>query len=185
MKAGKKPKAKVKAKAKAAAGTGSASSAGPDADEPPPLAPRLTRLVEAARDEGKKQGFKKTVTPRGGWPEDAVHEHEDMPFPGFDDAELRRLVEAEIAETGKDPTFPIAIDETGIAQGVLGQVDLNRVTVRDLQDIPGIGAKIANNIIEFRQGLPGPGFKSVTQLKRVPGIGQSKFEQIRHYFKLS
>jgi DNA uptake protein ComE-like DNA-binding protein len=59
----------------------------------------------------------------------------------------------------------------------LGKIDINRVTEKELQTVPGIGPVMAARIIAARP------FKSADDLKKVSGIGDKKYSQMRPYFK--
>lgn len=65
------------------------------------------------------------------------------------------------------------------AKGVarVGTVDLNRGSLEELQTLPGIGSKIAQAIVSYREDV-GP-FKSVDDLAKVKGIGPKKLDSIR------
>ena len=56
-------------------------------------------------------------------------------------------------------------------------VNLNTATAAELQTLPGIGAVLAGNIIEYRRRAGG--FRSVDDLAAVPGIGPKRLAQIR------
>ncbi|MEO5863708.1 MAG: ComEA family DNA-binding protein [Nitrospiraceae bacterium] len=56
-------------------------------------------------------------------------------------------------------------------------LDLNRATEQDFNALPGIGPKLAERIMEYRQSVGG--FHSLDELRSVKGIGKKKFEQIR------
>lgn len=60
---------------------------------------------------------------------------------------------------------------------VAEQLDLNTATEQDLEALPGIGPVLAERIVEYRQSRGG--FRDVTQLRHVKGIGKKKFERIR------
>ncbi|SDC68785.1 competence protein ComEA [Paenibacillus sp. UNCCL117] len=57
-----------------------------------------------------------------------------------------------------------------------GKLDLNRATAEQLDALPGIGPSRAQAIIELRKKLGG--FRSVTQLKEVKGIGAQTFKKL-------
>jgi len=56
-------------------------------------------------------------------------------------------------------------------------VNLNTATATDLQELPGIGAKVAARIVEYRQ-KNGP-FKKVEELMNVQGVGEKSFLKLR------
>ncbi len=62
------------------------------------------------------------------------------------------------------------------AQGA-GQMDLNSATVAELQDLPSVGPKTAERIVEYREKHGA--FHSVDELVNVKGIGMKKLERIR------
>jgi competence protein ComEA len=57
------------------------------------------------------------------------------------------------------------------------QVNLNTATVADLQELPGVGAKVAARIVEYRQ-KQGP-FKRIEELMNIQGIGEKSFLKLR------
>jgi endonuclease YncB( thermonuclease family) len=59
----------------------------------------------------------------------------------------------------------------------LGKIDINTATEKELTTVPGIGHVIAARIIAARP------FRSADDLKRVSGIGDKKYVQIRPYFQ--
>jgi competence protein ComEA len=65
--------------------------------------------------------------------------------------------------------------QPGAATGT-GRIHLNRATQAELETLPGIGPKLAQQIIQYRESGP---FKSVDALQDVPGIGPQRFEAIR------
>ncbi|MCD6548823.1 MAG: helix-hairpin-helix domain-containing protein [Thermodesulfobacterium sp.] len=62
------------------------------------------------------------------------------------------------------------------------RIDLNKATAEELESLPGIGPKIAKNIIEYREKF-GP-FKSVEELLEVKGIGPKKLKRLKKYLKV-
>src|SRR5438270_2842220 len=59
----------------------------------------------------------------------------------------------------------------------LGRIDVNTATEKELTTVPGIGHVMAARIIAARP------FRSADDLKRVSGIGDKKYAQIRPYFQ--
>jgi len=58
-----------------------------------------------------------------------------------------------------------------------GSLDVNRATEQDFDALPGIGPKLAERIMEYRQSVGA--FRSLDELRAVKGIGNKKFERIR------
>lgn len=56
-------------------------------------------------------------------------------------------------------------------------LDLNRATDHDFDALPGVGPKLAERIMEYRQSVGA--FHSLDELREVKGIGRKKFERIR------
>jgi competence protein ComEA len=56
-------------------------------------------------------------------------------------------------------------------------LDLNRATEQDFDALPGIGPRLAERIMEYRQSVGA--FRSLDELRAVKGIGKKKFERIR------
>jgi competence protein ComEA len=57
-------------------------------------------------------------------------------------------------------------------------VNINTAGQSELESLPGIGPSLAKKIMDFRQ--KNGGFKNVSDLVAVPGIGQKKFEQLKN-----
>jgi competence protein ComEA len=64
-----------------------------------------------------------------------------------------------------------------------GLVNLNTATVADLEGLPGIGAKTAARIVEYRQ-KNGP-FKKVEELMNVRGVGEKNFLKLKPQITVS
>ena len=56
-------------------------------------------------------------------------------------------------------------------------INLNTATVAQLEALPGIGAKVAERIVEYRQ--KNGGFKKVEDLMNVQGIGEKSFLKLK------
>lgn len=58
-----------------------------------------------------------------------------------------------------------------------GPVDLNTATVEQLDALPGVGPVLAQRIVAWREAHGG--FRSVDDLRQVPGIGARKFSDLK------
>ncbi len=59
----------------------------------------------------------------------------------------------------------------------LGRIDINTATEKELKTIPGIGPVMAARIIAARP------FRSADDLRKVNGIGEKRYGEIRPYFQ--
>ena len=58
-----------------------------------------------------------------------------------------------------------------------GLLDLNSATDQDLDALPGVGPKLVERIMEYRQSVGA--FHTLEELRAVKGIGKKTFERIR------
>jgi len=63
------------------------------------------------------------------------------------------------------------------ATGAAGVVNINTASANDLEGLPGIGAKTAARIVEYRQ-KNGP-FKKIEELMNVRGVGEKNFLKLK------
>lgn len=61
-------------------------------------------------------------------------------------------------------------------------VDLNTATLEQLDSLPGIGPKIAQNILEYRERVGA--FRDYSQLLNIEGIGQGRLSEILPFITL-
>ena len=69
--------------------------------------------------------------------------------------------------------------ESTSAAYLLGRLNINTATVEDLATLPGIGEKLAQRIVDYRER--NGGFSAVEELCNVSGIGEKRLDAIREY----
>ncbi|MEK7326024.1 MAG: helix-hairpin-helix domain-containing protein [Chloroflexota bacterium] len=74
-----------------------------------------------------------------------------------------------------DPAQPTATVQAATG----GLININTATQAELETLPRIGPSIAQRIIEYRNAN-GP-FKTIEEIKNVPGIGEATFNAIAPY----
>lgn len=57
------------------------------------------------------------------------------------------------------------------------RININTASVEQLTALPGVGARLAGRIVEYRQ-KQGP-FKSTQELLNVKGVGEKNFQKIQ------
>jgi competence protein ComEA len=62
--------------------------------------------------------------------------------------------------------------------GPAGLVNLNRATAAELEELPGVGPVLAERIMAFREA--NGGFRSVSELQQVSGIGEKTYAELEH-----
>ncbi len=66
--------------------------------------------------------------------------------------------------------------------GPAGKVDLNTASVEQLTTLPGVGAKLAARIVDYRDHSGG--FKSTRELLNVKGIGEKSFGKLEPHISV-
>ena len=57
-----------------------------------------------------------------------------------------------------------------------GKININSATVKELQQLKGVGKTIAKRIVAYREDVAP--FKEIADIKKVKGIGKGTFEKI-------
>jgi competence protein ComEA len=104
--------------------------------------------------------------------------------PGVDVAPLnlaRKVTDGELIMVGVTPP-PGAAPPAPPGPAVPGQpgagpINLNTATLADLDTLPGVGPVLAQRILAAREAQGG--FKAVSDLRNVQGIGSSRYEQLK------
>ncbi len=79
-----------------------------------------------------------------------------------------------VAALSAQPQAPAGVPASKAPAAI---VNLNAASVAQLESLPGIGAKTAALIVEYRQ--KNGGFKKVEELMNVKGIGEKSFLKIK------
>ena len=75
------------------------------------------------------------------------------------------------------PAFAQSADKAPAKTAAVSIVNLNTASASEFEALPGVGAKMAARIIEYRQ-KNGP-FKKIEDLMNVPGIGEKNFLKLK------
>ena len=75
------------------------------------------------------------------------------------------------------PAAGDAASDAAVAQDGSGLVNLNRASVTELEELPGVGPVLAERIIAHRE--TNGGFRSVNELQQVSGIGEKTFAELQ------
>ncbi|HEX6967510.1 MAG TPA: ComEA family DNA-binding protein [Micromonosporaceae bacterium] len=89
----------------------------------------------------------------------------------------RKVTDGELILVGVTPPPGTVTGATGETVAGGGKVNLNTATQAQLETLPGVGPVLAQRILAYRERHGG--FRSVTDLRRVEGIGDARFEQLR------
>lgn len=81
-----------------------------------------------------------------------------------------------IGEAPKNEMAPLM--SSGSSGKASDKININSADSSELQKIPGVGAKTAEKIINYRSQNP---FSSIEDIKNVDGIGDKKFDSMKDY----
>jgi competence protein ComEA len=157
----------------------SAAPAGPAQAAPSPTSG--AELVVAVAGKVRKPGLVRL--PPGARVADAIEAAGGV-LPGTDMATVnlaRKVADGELIVVGVPaPAAPAgdgAAGPAGPAGAAGGKVNLNTATLAQLDTLPGVGEVLAQRILDYRTSHGG--FRSVSDLRQVDGIGDSRFEQLK------
>lgn len=85
-----------------------------------------------------------------------------------------------VASQGENISVVTASSENNSSAS--NKVNINQASVSELQTISGIGAKRAQDIIDYRES--NGGFKTIEDLKKVAGIGEKTFDKLKELIRV-
>lgn len=95
---------------------------------------------------------------------------------------LKSFLAVTVAVVALAATVPaFAIDDSQTSETKL-VVDINHADAQDLMELPGVGAKVAERIVAYREEN-GP-FEQVEELMNVRGIGEKTFLKLKPFLTL-
>ncbi|WP_213454092.1 ComEA family DNA-binding protein [Rhizomonospora bruguierae] len=155
-----------------------AQPAGQPAD-PPSSAP-AAEVVVAVVGKVRRPGLVRL--PAGARVADAIEAAGGL-LPGTDIALLnlaRKVTDGELIAVGI--TAPPGAEAGGGATGVPaagggGPLNLNTATLAQLDALPGVGPVLAQRILDYREAHGG--FRSVSELRQVQGIGNARYDDLK------
>ncbi len=87
----------------------------------------------------------------------------------------RLLIDGERLDVDQ-PTVGVPQPGSSGPSGTAAPIDLNTATAEQLEELPGVGPKLAERILGYRQEHGR--FESVDQLQEVPGIGERRMRDL-------
>ena len=78
--------------------------------------------------------------------------------------------------------FSVQLGDGDLSYVPVFEVDLNITPADSLELIPGIGPILASRIVAYRDSVGR--YEKPEDVMRVPGIGYSKYEEIKQYIKV-
>lgn len=74
---------------------------------------------------------------------------------------------------------PKEFSDSGEKADTNDKININTADLAELQEIPGVGEKKAQSIMEYRE--TSGGFQNIEQLQEVPGIKGKTFDKVKDY----
>lgn len=74
-------------------------------------------------------------------------------------------------------------NENSKNEGSKGKVNINTASEEELDKLPGVGPSTASKIISFREKTGN--FKKIEDIMNVPGIGESKFAEMKEFISVN
>lgn len=124
---------------------------------------RGSRVFEAIQEAG---GFQENADTAGINQASVLSDGEKLQIYTIEEAQQMEL---------SSEKFSISQDNTDVK----GKININTADLSELQEIPGVGEKKAQSIMEYRE-LNG-NFQSIEQLQEVQGIKGKTFDKVKDY----
>ncbi|MCD5406112.1 MAG: helix-hairpin-helix domain-containing protein [Desulfotomaculum sp.] len=77
------------------------------------------------------------------------------------------------------PRLPVATEYSPFTSA---KININAANKSQLEDLPGVGPALSQRIIDYRQKQGG--FKTIAEIKNVSGIGNKKYENMKHLISI-
>ncbi len=135
--------------------------------------PGVIELEEGARIEDAIQGA-------GGVKAEADLKNINL---AYEISDGEKIYIPNIAEAGtEEETVNASNASAGQSNHSNGKININKATATELITVPGIGASTAQKIITYRE--ENGKFQAIEDVKKVSGIGDSKFESMKDYISV-
>ena len=139
----------------------------------PGVGPALAERIEAYRREnGRFRSVEDLRHVRGVGPAMLARLRPWVCVEGADDEPDTELETTPVKRPAASPA------EAKKAGALAEPIDINKASAADLRELPGIGPKLSQAIVDEREKAP---FKSVDDLRRVHGIGAKTLDRLRPY----
>lgn len=76
-----------------------------------------------------------------------------------------------------NPRFKNFLPEASIEAASYSKINLNKATLEELINLPGVGPELAGRILAYRSKVSE--FKAIEDIRKVKGIGVHKFESLK------
>jgi competence protein ComEA len=88
-----------------------------------------------------------------------------------------------IGESLQQPEMTTSPGKGKVISTPAKRIDLNTASIEELQTLPGIGEVKAEQIIQYRDRVGG--YKTIDEIKNVPGIGDEIFKRIQDFITVN